>query len=176
MKASRVDAVWDAYLPGSPKATIRKKRGKGVHGRVFPSNTMPKNWKSFLCDDNNKTYLHFLLSIYRMRHRVFFQWKRKVNGVGKVTDAFFEMTNVQKSKMSILLLEHFAILMHDRTSACFGVNEARKKLFIHKSRSLENIPPTKAALEQHIKRAGLQAHCWSQTLVKNPRLPGPSNW
>ena len=31
-KASRVDVVWDAYLPGSLKATIRKKRGKGVRG------------------------------------------------------------------------------------------------------------------------------------------------
>ena len=78
--------------------------------------------------------------------------------------------------MSILLLERFVILMHDKTSECFRMNEAKKKLFIYKSKSLENIPPTKAALEQHIKRASLQAHCWSQALVKNPRLPGPSEW
>ena len=92
------------------------------------------------------------------------------------TDAFFEMTNVQISERSILLLERFVMLMYDKTSECFGVNEARKKLFIHKSRSLVNIPPAKAILEQHIKRASLQAHCWSQALVKNPRLPSPSDW
>ena len=94
----------------------------------------------------------------------------------EVTDAFFEMTNVQISEMSILLLERFVILMHDKISECFGMNEARKKLFIHKSKSLENMPPTKAALEQHIKRASLQGHCWSQALVKNPRLPSPADW
>ena len=86
------------------------------------------------------------------------------------------MTNVQIGEKSILLLERFVILMHDKTSECFGLNEARKKLFIHKSRSLENIPPTKAALEQHIKRASLQAHCWSRALVKNPRLPSSADW
>ena len=94
----------------------------------------------------------------------------------EVTDAFFEMTNEQISEMSIFLLERFVILMHDKISECFGVNEARKKLFIHKSKSPENIPPTKAALEQHIKRASFQAHCWSQALVKNSRLPSPSDW
>ena len=60
--ASRVDVVWDAYLPGSLKATIRKKRGKSVRGRVFPSNDMPKNWKGFLRDDNNKTELFTFLA------------------------------------------------------------------------------------------------------------------
>ena len=78
------------------------------------------------------------------------------------------MTNVQTSEMSILLLERFVILMYDKTTECFGVNEARKKVFIHKPKSLENIPPTKAALEQHIKRSSLQAHRWSQALVENP--------
>ena len=61
-KVSRVDVIWDAYLPGSLKATIRKKQGKGVCGRVFPSNTMPKNWKGSLCDDNNKTELFTFLA------------------------------------------------------------------------------------------------------------------
>ena len=61
-KASLVDVVRDVYLPGSLKATIRKKRGKGVRGRVFPSNTMPKNWKGFLRDDNNKTELFTFLA------------------------------------------------------------------------------------------------------------------
>ncbi|KAG0720495.1 hypothetical protein GWK47_048390 [Chionoecetes opilio] len=56
------------------------------------------------------------------------------------------------------------------------VNDARKRLFAHKSRALENIPPTQAALQQHIKRASLQGNCWNQTLVLNPELPIPSDW
>ena len=73
-------------------------------------------------------------------------------------------------------LERFVVLMYDRTSKCLEVNEARKQLFMQKSRTLETIPPTKAALEQHIKRASYQARCWSQALVQNPQLPSPSDW
>ena len=61
----------------------------------------------------------------------------------------------------MIQLERFVVLMYDRTSECVEVNEARKQLFIQKSRTLENIPPTKAALEQHIKRARYQVRCWS---------------
>ena len=54
---------WDVYLPGSLTATTRKKRGKGIRRRVLsPSNTMPKNWKGFLRDDNNKTELFTFLA------------------------------------------------------------------------------------------------------------------
>ena len=53
---------WDVYLPGSLTATTRKKRGKGVRRRVSPSNTMPKNWKGFLRDGNNKTELFAFLA------------------------------------------------------------------------------------------------------------------
>ena len=61
-KASRVDVVWDVYLPGSLKATTRKKRGKGVRRRVSPSNAMPRNWKGFLRNDNIKTELFTFLA------------------------------------------------------------------------------------------------------------------
>eukprot|EP00057_Strongylocentrotus_purpuratus_P023508 XP_011677982.1 PREDICTED: Golgi apparatus protein 1-like [Strongylocentrotus purpuratus] len=56
------------------------------------------------------------------------------------------------------------------------VNDARKQLFAQKSRNLENIPPTQAALKQHIKRTCYQAICWNQTLTKNPEMPEPSDW
>ena len=52
-----------------------------------------------------------------------------------------------------------------------------KKLFAHTSRALDdNIPLMQAALQQHIKRASLQANCWNQTLVLNPELPSSSDW
>ena len=47
-------------------------------------------------------------------------------------------------------LERFVVLLYDQTSDQVSVN-ARKLLFTKKSRSLKNLPPTQAALVQHIK-------------------------
>ena len=66
--------------------------------------------------------------------------------------------------------------MYDRTSTCTDVNKARKKLFAKRS-SVQRIPPTRAALEQHVKRAVFQGgHVWGQTLVPQPVLPSPASW
>ena len=89
------------------------------------------------------------------------------------------MTNILGGEISdacMIQLERFVVLMYDRTSECREVNETRKQLFIQKSRTLETIPPTKAALWQHTKRASYQALCWCQALVQNPQLPSSSDW
>ena len=57
------------------------------------------------------------------------------------------------------------------------VNSARKELFTQKGRTIDGLPPTKAALVQHIMRPAYQAgHCWGQTIVPPPELPSPSQW
>ena len=96
----------------------------------------------------------------------------------EVTDAFIELQGMQPdiSEESMSLLERFVVLMYDRTSDIMEVNQARKHLFAHKSRALENIPPTQAALQQQIKRACYQANIWNQSLVSQPELLNPSNW
>ena len=39
------------------------------------------------------------------------------------------------------------------------------------------IPPTKAALEEHVKRASYQGgHVWGQTLVVAPEITPPNSW
>ena len=43
--------------------------------------------------------------------------------------------------------------MHGHTSSLKHVNEARQALFSHGIISIENIPPTEAALYEHIKTA-----------------------
>ena len=95
-----------------------------------------------------------------------------------VTVALEELLNltVGISETSMSLLERFVVLMYDRTSDCTEVNEARKYLFSRKSRTLENIPPTKAALREHIKRTIFQVHIWNQSLVLDPTVPDPSGW
>lgn len=74
------------------------------------------------------------------------------------------------------VLERFVVLLYDRTSSLMSVNEARKELFPKRSK-LDSIPPTRAALEEHVKRAVFQGgHVWGQALLPHPVLPSPSNW
>ncbi|KAL7373698.1 hypothetical protein ABVT39_012891 [Epinephelus coioides] len=92
----------------------------------------------------------------------------------EVTEAFNELLQIQGdvSELSKSQLERFVVLMYDRTSETTEVNEARKQLFTQKSRALENMPPTKAALEQHIKGATYQVNVWCKALEPCPQLPG----
>ena len=86
-------------------------------------------------------------------------------GITDITDEFLDA------------VERFVVLCYDRTSTLTRVNTLRQELFAKKSRLLENIPPTQAALCQHIKRAVYQGvFIWGQTLVAEPILPSVSNW
>ena len=84
-------------------------------------------------------------------------------------------TDVDETCMAVI--ERFVVLLYDRTSNLLDVNQARKELFSKKSRSIESIPPSKAALLQHTKRAVFQgAFVWGQSLLKQPVIPPPSEW
>ena len=75
------------------------------------------------------------------------------------------------------IIEEFVVLMYDRSSSCKEVNEARVDLFARKQRAYDSIPPTKAVLREHCKRAAYQAgHIWSKSLICNPNLPSPQEW
>ena len=71
----------------------------------------------------------------------------------EVTEAFEHLLLMEHdiSEASLSLLERFVVLLYDHTSDLGEVDDARKVLFTQKSRSLENIPPTQAALKQHIR-------------------------
>ena len=51
---TRLDIVWDKYLPESLEADACSKRGKEVRRRVESSSAVPGNWQAFLCIDENK--------------------------------------------------------------------------------------------------------------------------
>ena len=95
-----------------------------------------------------------------------------------VTPALCSLATTPESVESFIKpLERFVILLYDRTSNLECVNQARKQLFTQKGRSIEGIPPTKAALIQHTKRATYQAgYCWGQVMIAAPVLPSPSDW
>ena len=74
-------------------------------------------------------------------------------------------------------IERFVIQMYDKESSDSSVNKARQTLFTQKGREIENIPPTKDALRQHVLRTGYQAgHVWGQALLKEPQLPSPDEF
>ena len=94
-----------------------------------------------------------------------------------VTEAFkclLLMEEMSDSMMSVL--ERFVVLLYDKTSDQVSVNDARKQLFTQKSRSMENILPTKGSIVQHIKHASYQANCWNRALCLDPCLPSPLDW
>jgi hypothetical protein len=73
-------------------------------------------------------------------------------------------------------IERFVILLYDRTSTSINVDKARCKLFAKKN-NVQLIPPTSAALKQHVRRAVYQGgHVWGQALVPAPVLPSPTDW
>ena len=50
-------------------------------------------------------------------------------------------------------------------------------IFSQSSRTFEYLPPTKAALVEHIKRVTYQAgYVWGQSLVAEQTLPSPASW
>ena len=61
-KYTRTDIVFDVYKPLSLKTETRSKRGFGSHQRVTEKGKIPKNWKSFMREDNNKTELFQFLT------------------------------------------------------------------------------------------------------------------
>ena len=50
-------------------------------------------------------------------------------------------------------LEHYVVLLYDRSSSLEEVDDCRRSLFTTKGRNIESIPPTKDALIQHSRRA-----------------------
>ena len=98
----------------------------------------------------------------------------------EVTDSFVALSSpcaVTLPEEVLPKLERFVVLMYCRTSDETDVNMVRMTLFSKMSRNIENIPPTRVALEQHIRRASYQAgHIWGQSLEMQPAIPNATDW
>ena len=113
---------------------------------------------------------------------------------GKSKKSFFETWEVLKEMTPIFcrlptlnspedvteadlkLLENFVVLLYSKTCNTVEVNEARRILFARDNRSIENIPPTTAALKEHILRCILQVSKWFQSLNKQYDNRDPCLW
>ena len=60
--ATRLDVVWDTYIPDTLKESTHDKRGKGVHRKVSGLAKLPSNWMDFLRDPKNKVELFAFLT------------------------------------------------------------------------------------------------------------------
>ena len=57
---TRVDVVWDRYLPNSIKESTREKRGKGIRRKVSGNTKLPRKWAEFyVIPQINKSCLNF---------------------------------------------------------------------------------------------------------------------
>ena len=84
-------------------------------------------------------------------------------------------TRVDEDDMNIL--ERFVVVMYGRSSEATCANDARLDLFARKQRSFDAIPPTQAALKEHVKRSAYQARCvWSQAIIRQPEVQSPSDF
>ena len=78
---------------------------------------------------------------------------------------------------AMTMLEHFTVFLYDRTSDLDSIDEVRQHLFTKRGMPMESLPPTRAALVQHAKRAVYQAgHIWGQAFTAAPALPSPGDW
>ena len=55
-------------------------------------------------------------------------------------------TEVDADAQHFQLLEHFTVVLYDKTSDLQDVDEARKELFCQKGKPMEGLPPTQDAL------------------------------
>ena len=76
---------------------------------------------------------------------------------------------------NLVVLEQFGILMYSKTCdvIILKVNVARQILFSQGSRNIENIPPTEAALIEHITMRIPGWSRWAKSTLKDPKLRIP---
>ena len=95
------------------------------------------------------------------------------------TANFYELHNSpqQIAEETEASFGYFTILLYDMTATCISINEVWKLPFTHKGRQMSALPPTKAALQQHSRRAVLQGgHIWASTTVPYRQMPSPAVW
>ncbi len=97
----------------------------------------------------------------------------------EVTATFLSLSDgpSEITEDQVTMLERFTILLYHRTSSKVHIDEARQELFTVKGWAMDAIPPTKAALVQHIRRAIYQdGHCWGKMLQATIGMPSAGDW
>ena len=111
------------------------------------------------------------------------QGKKKPWAVWKENSEFTTIFNQLSSTPEqitddvLSVVEKFVVKIYCSQLTCTTVNSARLEMFKYLAKDFPQIPPTKDALLQHLKRGAFTAgHVWGQALVKEPQIPPPSEW
>ena len=153
--------MWDRYLENSLKQGTREARGTGTRRRVCDSAAIPLNWKSFVrLDDNKKELFQYLTASVQSyfsgkgKKTAYHTWKCYPEAI----ECFHPLSSPQAmlSEEQFRVLERFVVIMYNRTTPHQDVNKARLSMFSQGTRSIESIPPTQAALAQHVRREACQ--------------------
>ena len=81
------------------------------------------------------------------------------------------------SSDGIAVTESFVISLYSVSCTLTDVNKTRQQIFAQSSRTFEYLPPTKAALVEHIKRTThLAGYVWGQSIIAKQVLPSPNLW
>lgn len=102
-------------------------------------------------------------------------WK-KFNDMESAVSKLMDKNSLNWNEDSINVLEQFVISMYDSATKYTSLGDCRRVLFSVKNKPIEKIPPTRDALEQHIKRTLLQASIWTQCMQKNDVTFEPTDW
>jgi len=91
----------------------------------------------------------------------------------EVTSAFLKLLTMTSEEtvdeVTFATPQRYVVILYDRTSDCTDLDSARRRMFTHKYRTPDLLPPTSDAFMQHVKRAVHQSvHCWGQSLAKQP--------
>ena len=87
--------------------------------------------------------------------------------------ALHPLSTIDIDSSHFKLLEHFTVILYDKTSELPCVNEAKKSLFCHKGRMMEKLPPTQDALLQHTKQVACQT---AILCTSEQQIPLPEGW
>ena len=95
-----------------------------------------------------------------------------------VTKTFFELShpNAVLTESPYSSLGRFVIIMYDKTSSKVDVNKLRKHLFTKSTTSMDRLPPTRDALNLHIKRVYLQTQIWASSLPNKIDFKKPDDF
>ena len=98
----------------------------------------------------------------------------------EITPTFAKLGNVTDINLvtddDFTQIERFFIILYSPTLNTENINTARRILFTHGNRSLENILPTFNCLQKHILRSCYQATNWSNALSKQRPHLDPVVW
>ncbi|KAL8570748.1 hypothetical protein ACOMHN_006898 [Nucella lapillus] len=98
----------------------------------------------------------------------------------ELTDTLITLTcnpqELSPQSQHMCTLERFVVVMYSKSCGMGRVNEARFRLFTSGKKTLEALPPTQAALYQHIRRAVLQNIFWTQATSVHQDIPDFHDW